>query len=219
MKHVDLSQSGLGDYLVEVGTRETPVQARLREETGRMQQAVMQISPDQGQLLHFLTATVGARRAIEVGTFTGYSALAIASALPADGELIACDTSAEWTAIARRYWQEAGLESRIRLRLAPALETLDALIAEGRAGQFDFAFVDADKTGYDAYYERCLALLRPGAVIVFDNMLWGGAVADPRDQSDDTAALRALNRKIREDGRVDMCLAPVGDGMGLVRRR
>ncbi len=219
MKHVDLSQSGLGDYLVEVGTRETPVQARLREETGRMQQAVMQISPDQGQLLHFLTATVGARRAIEVGTFTGYSALAIASALPADGELIACDTSAEWTAIARRYWQEAGLESRIRLRLAPALETLDALIAEGRAGQFDFAFVDADKTGYDAYYERCLALLRPGAVIVFDNMLWGGAVADPRDQSDDTAALRALNRKIREDARVDMCLAPVGDGMGLVRRR
>ncbi len=219
MKYVDLSYTEVSDYLLDVGNRETAVQARLREETGEMQQSNLQISPDQGQLLHFLALTVSARRAIEIGTFTGYSALAIASALPEDGELIACDTSEEWTAIARRYWREAGLDSRIDLRLAPALETLDALLEEGRQGQFDFAFVDADKSGYDAYYERCLTLLRPGGVMAFDNMLWGGAVADEQDQSDDTRALRAPNQKIHADARVDMCLAPVGDGMGLVRRR
>lgn len=219
MKHLDLGDPALARYVVEIGTRETPLLRRLREETARLPEAQMQVSPDQGQLLGFLAGLIGARRAIEIGTFTGYSALALAAALPDEGRLIACDTSVEWTGIARRYWREAGLDGRIELRLAPALETLDGLIANGEAGDFDFAFIDADKEGYDAYYERCLELLRPGGLIAIDNTLWSGTVVDPARGNADTRFIDTLNRKIREDARVEMCLVPIGDGLTLARRR
>jgi O-methyltransferase len=206
-------------YVSHVITRETPLQQRLRAETAGLPQAGMQVGPDQGKLLALLVHLIGARRALEIGTFTGYSALAVAAALPADGKLIACDISAEWTRIARRYWDEAGVSGRIELRLGPARDTLAALIRDGAAGSFDFAFIDADKTGYDAYYEACLTLLRPGGLIALDNMLWNGAVADPRVQDPDTSALRALNVKIRDDARVESCLLTVGDGVMLARKR
>ena len=163
--------------------------------------------------------TIGARRAIEVGTFTGYSALAVASALPADGKLICCDINDEWTRIGRRYWDEAGVSQRIDLRLGPALATLDALLRDTGANAYDFAFIDADKSNYDAYYEACLKLVRAGGLIALDNMLWGGKVAQPDAHDEDTDALRALNAKIRDDKRVDACLLTVGDGVMLVRRR
>ena len=206
------------EYLRVVVAPESPVQQRLRAETSKLPQGGMQIGADQGRMLAFLARLVGARTAIEIGTFTGYSALCIASALPADGRLICCDVSEEWTAIARRYWAEAGLQERIDLRLGPARATLGQLLREGRAGAFDFAFIDADKTGYDAYYEACLELLRPGGIIAIDNVLWGGAVADPSNTTDDTLALRALNVKIRDDSRVDACLVSVGDGVMLARK-
>jgi predicted O-methyltransferase YrrM len=206
-------------YVSHVITRETPLQQRLRAETAGLPQAGMQVGPDQGKLLALLVHLIGARRALEIGTFTGYSALAVAAALPADGKLIACDISAEWTRIARRYWDEAGVSGRIELRLGPARDTLAALIRDGAAGSFDFAFIDADKTGYDAYYEACLTLLRPGGLIALDNMLWNGAVADPRVQDPDTSALCALNVKIRDDARVESCLLTVGDGVMLARKR
>jgi caffeoyl-CoA O-methyltransferase len=206
-------------YLRRVSLRETDVQRRLREETASLEYAGMQISPEQGQLMRMLAGLVGARRAIEVGVFTGYSALSVALALPEDGELIACDVSEEWTAIARRYWAEAGVAEKIRLELAPATETLDALLAEGRAGDFDIAFIDADKTSYDGYYERCLELLRPGGLVLIDNVLWGGSVADEENRSEDTLALRALNAKLRDDARIELCMLPVGDGLTLARRR
>jgi caffeoyl-CoA O-methyltransferase len=166
-----------------------------------------------------LVRLIGARRCIEVGTFTGYSSLAVALALPDDGRIIACDVSEEWTQVARRYWAEAGIAGKIDLRLAPAGETLDKLIAGGAAGTIDFAFIDADKTGYDAYYERLLQLLRPGGLIVFDNVLWGGSVADPADRSADTEALRALNSKLATDQRIDLSMVPIGDGFSLCRKR
>jgi len=206
------------EYLRTVVAPESPVQQRLRAETSKLPQGGMQIGADQGRMLAFLARLVGARTAIEIGTFTGYSALCVASALPADGRLICCDVSEEWTAIARRYWAEAGLQERIDLRLGPARATLGQLLREGRAGAFDFAFIDADKTGYDAYYEACLELLRPGGIIAIDNVLWGGAVADPSNTTDDTVALRALNVKIRDDSRVDACLVSVGDGVMLARK-
>jgi len=206
------------EYLRVVVAPESPVQQRLRAETSKLPQGGMQIGADQGRMLAFLARLVGARTAIEIGTFTGYSALCVASALPADGRLICCDVSEEWTAIARRYWAEAGLQERIDLRLGPARATLGQLLREGRAGAFDFAFIDADKTGYDAYYEACLELLRPGGIIAIDNVLWGGAVADPSNTTDDTVALRALNVKIRDDSRVDACLVSVGDGVMLARK-
>jgi O-methyltransferase len=206
------------EYLRTVVAPESPVQQRLRAETSKLPQGGMQIGADQGRMLAFLARLVGARTAIEIGTFTGYSALCIASALPADGRLICCDVSEEWTAIARRYWAEAGLLERIDLRLAPARGTLGQLSREGRAGTFDFAFIDADKTGYDAYYEACLELLRRGGIIAIDNVLWSGAVADPSNTTDDTVALRALNVKIRDDPRVDACLVSVGDGVMLARK-
>ena len=165
---------------------------------------MMQIAPEQGALLQMLVRLIGARRCIEVGTFTGYSSLAVALALPDDGRIVACDVSEEWTQVARRYWAEAGIAGKIDLRLAPAAATLDSLIAGGAAGSIDFAFIDADKTGYDAYYERLLQLLRPGGLIVFDNVLWGGSVADPTDRSADTEALRALNAKLATDQRIDL---------------
>lgn len=213
------SDSAIDTYLLAVGGRETDLQRRLREETMRLPRGRMQAGPETAQILAFLVRVLGARNCLEVGTFTGFSALAVAQALPPDGRLIACDVSDEWTSIGRRYWQEAGVADRIDLRLGPGSATLHKLIAEGRSGQFDFAFIDADKTGYDGYYENCLTLLRPGGVIALDNMLWGGSVADPTVNDADTAALRALNARIHADERVDMCLLPISDGVNLVRKR
>jgi predicted O-methyltransferase YrrM len=206
-------------YVGEVIPSETPVRERLREETAALPNARMQIGPDQAAFLGLLIRLIGARRALEIGTFTGLSAMAIASALPEGGKLIACDVNEEWTRIARRYWEEAGLTAKIELRLAPALKTLAELKSQSGAGSFDFAFIDADKTAYDAYYEACLDLLKPGGLMALDNMLWDGAVADPSVQDPDTIALRALNLKIRDDARVDACLLTVGDGVQLVRKR
>jgi predicted O-methyltransferase YrrM len=206
-------------YVTQDIARETDIQKKLRAETASLPQAGMQIGADQGALLALLVRTIGARKAIEIGTFTGYSALAVAAALPADGRLFCCDVSEEWTAIARRYWKEAGLAERIDLRLAPALKTLAELCAEHGAGAFDFVFIDADKSSYDAYYEACLGLIRTGGLIALDNMLWSGNVADPNVHDKDTDALRALNAKIRDDRRVDACLLTVGDGLMLARKR
>jgi predicted O-methyltransferase YrrM len=207
----------VGDYVVRLGTNETALMARLRAETAAMPESEMQIGPDQGQLLGFLARLIGARHGLEIGTFTGYSALAVAQALPEDGRLVCCDINETWTAIARRYWAEAGVAHKIDLRLAPALETLARLEAGG--SRFDLAFIDADKENYDLYYESCLRLIRPGGLIAIDNVLWKGAVVDPADDSPTTAALKALNAKIRDDRRVDLCLLPIGDGVTLVRPR
>jgi len=208
----------LRSYVVAHSARETPAQAGLREATRSHPAAGMQIGPEQAQFLALLVKLIGARRAIEVGVFTGYSALAVALALPEDGRLLACDISDEYTRIGRPFWEAAGVARKIELRLGPALETLDARIAAGEAGQHDFAFIDADKSGYDAYYERCLVLLRPGGLIAIDNVLWGGSVARPAEDAD-TAALQALNDKIHADGRVDMAMLPIGDGVTLARKR
>ena len=203
---------------VSAMTRETPLAAELRKETARLPNGQMMTPPDVAALLGLLVRIAGATRAIEVGTFTGYGSLAIASALPADGALICCDISETWTAIGKRYWQRAGVASRIDLRLAPATETL-AKLAATEPERFDFAFIDADKGGYDAYYELCLTLMRPGGVIALDNMLWYGAVADSSVRDADTLALRALNEKIGKDARVDACLLSVGDGVMVARKR
>jgi predicted O-methyltransferase YrrM len=206
-------------YLLDHGVREPEVMRRLRRETASLPGAGMQISPEQGAFMRLLAELIGARRAIEVGTFTGYSALAVALALPKDGLLVACDVNAETTAIGMRYWQEAGVADRIDLRIAPAAETLQGLIDDGQAGTFDMAFVDADKTGYATYYELCLTLLRPGGVLLVDNVLWGGKVADPSVSDEDTLAIRAINRQVRDDDRVSMTLVPIGDGLTLARKR
>ncbi len=206
-------------YLLSVSLREPPLLRRLREETADDAMARMQIAPEQGQFMSMLTELLGARRAIEIGVYTGYSALCVASALPKDGELIACDVSEEWTAIASRYWKEAGVMGKIELRLAPALETLDSLLAEGQANSFDLAFIDADKAEYGAYYERSLALLRPGGVILVDNTLWGGDVINADDHSTDTEAIRAFNKMLHADERVSLSLVPIGDGLTLARKR
>lgn len=206
-------------YLVEATLREPPLLRELREETSRLSASNMQIAPEQGQFMALLAELVGARRAIEIGTFTGYSALCVARALPADGRLIACDISEEYTSVARRYWERAGIAGKIDLRVAPAIETLDRLLADGQSGSFDFGFIDADKQNYDAYYERTLALLRPGGLLAVDNVLWDGQVADPTDTTPETTAIRALNTRIREDERVSMSLVPVGDGLLLARKR
>jgi len=205
-------------YLLEHSLREHPAAAALREATREHPHAGMQISPDQGQFMALLVRLLGARRTLEIGTFTGYSALAVALALPDDGRVVACDISDEYTRIGRPFWRQAGVEHKIDLRLAPAVQTLDALLADGAQDGFDFAFVDADKSSYDAYYERCLRLVRPGGLIAFDNMLWGGAVARPADSAD-TAALQALNDKLHHDERIDLSLLTVGDGLALARRR
>ncbi len=206
-------------YVCETLARETPLQKRLRAETARLPEAGMQIGADLGALLALLARAIGARRALEIGTFTGYSALAIAAALPEDGLLIACDTSEDWTAIGRRYWNEAGVAARIELRLGPARDTLAALAREHGTGTFDLAFIDADKTSYDAYYEACLGLLRRGGLVALDNMLWSGKVADPAASDESTRALRALNAKIAADPRVDASLLTIGDGVMLARKR
>jgi len=209
----------LYDYLLKVSLREPPLLAELRAETAKMPMAMMQISPEQGQFMALLAELIGARKAIEVGTFTGYSALCVAGALPPDGKLIACDISEEFTSVARRYWAKSGIGDRIELRLAPALDTLKSLLKDGGAGSFDFAFIDADKTQYDAYYEAILKLLRPGGLIAIDNVLWSGAVADGRKRDADTVALRALNEKLKTDKRVTLSMLPIGDGLTLARKR
>ena len=216
--HRTLLPDALDEYVRGVGARETDVARRLREETARLPEAGMQIGADEAALLGLLVRMLGARRAVEIGTFTGYSALAIASALPPDGRLVCCDVSREWTDIGRRYWTEAGVAQRIDLRIAPAVQTLAALVHDG-AGGYDFAFVDADKKSYDTYYEHALQLLRPGGLAAIDNTLWSGWVADAARADADTAALRTLNHKIHDDERVDMCLLSVGDGVTLVRKR
>ncbi len=211
---------GLWDYILSVSSREPAILKQLREETAATQpMARMQIGPDQGQLMALLVRLIGARRCLEVGTFTGYSALAVALALPAEGRVITCDVDETTTAIAQRYWQQAGVGTRIELRLGPALGTLDGLLAAAGESSFDFAFIDADKTNYDAYYERTLRLLRPGGLVAIDNVLWNGAVADPGKNDADTAALRALNRKLHRDERIDLSLLPIGDGLTLARKR
>jgi len=206
------------DYLLGHSLREHSEQTALREATRSHAHAGMQISPEQGQLMALLVKLIGARRTIEIGTFTGYSALTVALALPADGKVLACDISAAYTSIGKPFWQRAGVADKIELVIAPATETLDARIAAGESGRHDFAFIDADKTGYDAYYERCLQLVRAGGLIAIDNTLWGGDVAKPAED-DDTRALQALNDKLHHDERVDMALLPIGDGLTLARKR
>ena len=202
-------------YLVAHSVREHPVQRELREATAGMKHAGMQIGPDQAQLMQLLVKAIGARRSLEIGVYTGYSALAVALALPEGGTIVACDVNEEWTAVARRYWEKAGVAGRIDLRIAPALRTLDALLAAGEEGRFDFAFIDADKGRYGDYYERCMRLVRRGGLIAIDNTLWYGKVADPGDEEDDTRAIRALNDRVHGDARVAVSLLPVGDGLTL----
>ena len=216
--HRSLLPQAVDDYLRTVIARESALLQRLRAETAKLPMGAMQIGADQGVLLAFLVRLIGARNAIEIGTFTGYSAIAVASALAPGGRLVCFDVSDEWTSIARRYWAEAGLSDRIELHLRPAQETLAELSRKHGPGTFDFAFIDADKTGYDTYYEACLSLLRPGGLIAIDNVLWSGSVADPSNQEKDTVALRALNVKIRDDRRVDACLVSLGDGVMLARK-
>ena len=206
-------------YLQDHSLRESNLLRQLREETANLKEARMQLSPEQGQLLAFLVELTGARKAIEVGTFTGYSALCVATALPDNGHLVACDVSETWTTIGKRYWEEAGVLDKINLCIAPALETLDKLLATGEADSFDFALIDADKENYEVYYERILALLRVGGLLLVDNVLWSGKVADPDDSGESTLAIRAFNRKVHEDDRVSLSMLPIGDGMTLIRKR
>jgi predicted O-methyltransferase YrrM len=209
----------LYDYLLRHSLREPEALARLRAETAAHPQVNMQIAPEQGQFMQMLVHLTNTRRAIEVGVFTGYSSLAVALAMPEDGRLLACDVSEEYTAIARRHWQGAGVAHKIELVLAPARETLDARLAAGEAGSYDFAFIDADKTGYLAYYERLMRLIRPGGLIVVDNTLWSGGVANPANRDPDTVALREFNDRLLADPRIDLSLLPLGDGLTLARRR
>jgi predicted O-methyltransferase YrrM len=217
-RSISLTDS-LYQYMNDVSLREAPLLLALREETAELTQRSMQIAPEQGQFMALLVRLIGARRCLEVGVFTGYSSLATALALPDDGRIVACDVSEEWTGIARRYWERAGVAHKIDLRLAPAVHTLDALIADGRSGSFDFAFVDADKSNYLEYYERTLQLLRSGGLVLVDNTLWSGRVADPEVADADTVALRHFNEVLHRDERVDLSLVPVGDGLTLARKR
>ena len=217
-RSINLTDS-LHEYLVASSVREPAILARLRAETAPMEMAGMQISPEQGQFMRLLVELIGAKRVVEVGTFTGYSSLAVALSLPADGRIVACDVNREWTDIARRYWAEAGVAGKIDLRLAPARDTLDAMIAAGEQGRYDFAFIDADKKNYDAYYERCLTLVRTGGLIAVDNVLWNGKVIDTSANDEDTTAIRALNAKVAKDERVTVSLLPIGDGLTLARKR
>ena len=205
----------LEQYLVAHSVREHPVQRELREATAGMKDAGMQIGPDQAQFMQLLVKAIGARRTIEIGVFTGYSALAVALALPQDGRIVACDVSGEWTSMGRRYWEKAGVAGKIDLRLQPALRTLDELLAAGEEGRFDFAFIDADKGGYMDYYERCMRLVRRGGIIAIDNTLWSGRVADAAEDDGDTRAIRSLNDRLRDDARIALSLLPVGDGLSL----
>jgi predicted O-methyltransferase YrrM len=209
----------LGDYLRSVTLREPELLRRLREETARYPNASFQISAEQGQLMALLMHLIRARRTIEIGVYTGYSALVVAQAVPEDGRVIACDISRDWTSVGRRYWREAGVDHKIDLRLGPALATLDGLIAAGQANQFDFVFIDADKTNYSNYYERALVLLRPGGLIGVDNVLWYGRVIDPTFDDPDTRAIRAFNQQLRDDDRVWLSMLPVRDGLTLAVKK
>lgn len=209
----------LYDYLLKNSLREPPILKRLREETAKHPKHGMQISPEQGQFMRLLVRLMGASRCIEVGVFTGYSSLSVALALPDDGRIITCDVSEEFTAVAKRYWQEAGVERKIELRLGPALETLDAMLKHGEAGRYDFAFIDADKHNYQNYYERLIRLLRPGGLIAVDNVLWSGGVIDKKDKSADTVAIRKFNKTLQADNRIELSLVPIGDGLTLARKR
>lgn len=206
-------------YLLDVSLRETPLLKRLRDETQALPMARWQIAPEQGQFLALLVKLTGAKRLLEVGTFTGYSALCMAAALPDDGSLICCDIPGDYNATARRYWQEAGLAQRIDLRLAPALDTLAELERQGQCGQLDLIFIDADKANYPSYLEHALRLLRVGGLAVFDNTLWSGRVLEENPESADTRAIQALNRALKDDSRVDLSLLPLGDGLTLCRKR
>ncbi len=209
----------LYQYLLSVSLREPEILRQLREETAAIPQAGMQISPEQGQFMALLVKLTGAVNVLEIGVFTGYSSTAVALALPGKGKITALDISDEWTSLARRYWKLAGVASKIDLRLGSAIDTLDVLIAGGQAvGTYDFAFIDADKENYDGYYERALQLLRPGGLLLIDNVLWGGNVADEAKEDVDTTAIRALNRKIHTDKRVEISLLPVADGLTLAMK-
>lgn len=209
----------LYEYLLAVSSREPDLLLKLREETAELPGRSMQIAPERGQFMGLLVRLMGARLCLEIGVYTGYSSLATALALPDDGRIVACDVSEEWTAIARRYWAAAGVAHKVDLRLAPALETLDALLDEGQAGRYDLAFIDADKESYLDYYERTLRLLRPGGLVIVDNTLWYGRVADPEIADADTVALRHFNEHLHRDERVDLSLVPIGDGLTLARKR
>jgi predicted O-methyltransferase YrrM len=206
------------EYVVNTSVRETDVARRLREETQKLPMAQMQIGPDQAQFMQLLVKLIKAKNTLEVGVFTGYSSLWVALGLPSDGRIVACDVSEDYTAVARRYWKEAGVDHKIDLRLRPALETLDELLANGKSDTFDFAFIDADKGNYDNYYERALKLLRPGGLIAIDNTIWSGRVADPNESDTDTVALRNLNAKLHRDERVTLSMLTVGDGLTLAMK-
>lgn len=210
-----ITAENVSRYVVEQIVKDSDLEGKLRRETHSLPNGGMISGSDVGAFLGLLIKSINAKKAIEVGTFTGYTAFKIASALPPDGKLICCDINAEWTNIGKKYWQEAGIQNRIDLHLAPALQTLNAMVADRMTGQFDFAFIDADKTSYDSYYEICLHLLRPGGLIVLDNMLWSGAVADPGANDESTLALKNLNMKISKDPRVRSVLLTVGDGLML----
>ncbi|MEO0375161.1 MAG: class I SAM-dependent methyltransferase [Cyanobacteria bacterium P01_A01_bin.17] len=215
----EADQTTLYDYLLSVSLREPEIFQQLRQETAELPDWDMQIAPDQGQFMALLLQLISARKVLEIGTYTGYSTLWLASALPQDGSLITCDVDEEATEVARRYWQKADFNSKISLRLAPASDTLDQLLADGQAGTFDFAFIDADKVNYDQYYEKSLQLLRPGGLIAVDNVLWFGRVIDPEEQGETTLAIRALNQKIHEDSRVSISMIGIGDGLMLAIKR
>ncbi len=206
-------------YLLNVSVREPEIARRLREETQQLKNAQMQIGPDQGQFMQLLVQLLRARKTLEVGVFTGYSALWVAMGLPDDGRMIACDISEEYTSVAKRYWKQAGVDQKIDLRLRSARDTLDELVKTGEAGTFDFAFIDADKTNYENYYERALQLLRVGGLIAIDNTIWSGRVADPKEQDADTVAIRRLNEKVFRDERVTLSMLTVGDGLTLAMKR
>lgn len=206
-------------YLLGISLREPKILNDLRKETAQLDMSIMQIAPEQGQFMSLLMQLTGARRAIEIGVFTGYSTLCMAMPMPADGKIIACDINREWTGMAQRYWQQAGQADKIELHLAPANETLTSLLENGQAGSFDFAFIDADKPNYRNYYEACLQLVRPGGLIAIDNVLWGGSVIDENDQSEDTCAIRELNTLLQDDARVDISMLPVGDGLTLAMKK
>ncbi|BCL38515.1 class I SAM-dependent methyltransferase [Nostoc sp. MS1] len=208
----------LYDYLLSISLREPEILTQLRHQTAQHPVGRMQIAPEQGQFMALLVQLIGAKKTLEVGVFTGYSALIVALALPAEGKVVACDISAEFTSIAQHYWQQAKVAHKIELHLAPALETLDKLLAVGEAETFDFAFIDADKSNYDNYYERSLQLIRPGGLIAIDNVLWSGRVADPQVQDNRTKKIRAFNEKLLQDQRIGLSLVPIGDGLTLARK-
>ena len=208
-------EQNIYDYLQSVSLREPEILQHLRQETDQQPLSQMQISPEQGQFMALLVQLMGAKKTLEVGVFTGYSSLIVALALPPSGKVVACDVSEEYTAIARRYWQQAGVADKIDLHIAPAMDTLDRLLANGEAETFDFAFIDADKSSYDGYYERALQLVRPGGLIAIDNVLWSGRVADPKVQDNRTKTIRALNQKLHQDSRITLSLVPIADGLTL----